>query len=682
MILTRTQVAALIASAGLAASALGQTVKKPNSGLDGTGGMGAGDDSGFSISPPPSEEVKIDPIDSGLIAADPAGGEQQTVFFAVVHVTDAPWLRLKFDLTQLSGDPANDNAARVKLTSVLDGGVQWLTAESIEQWVNTSAYFNGDTVLVELIASPGTGDNRLVITTVTAGLNKFGDRTICGSADDRQLSFDDRQGRHSVGCTSWLINDGNSMFLTAGHCGTSGGNVMSFKVPLSNPNGSLVNPGPEHQYSTDGASVQFHNNGVGDDYGYFGVNVNSNTGLTPYQAYGMRYVLATTLPNVNQTTRITGYGTTSSPVSPTWNQVQKTHTGPFKFKSGSSIGYHVDTTGGNSGSPVFDETQQKAVGVHTHGGCGSSSSSYNNGTGINNSGLIAALANPLGICKTGKGVAGGDLFVSGDAANNFGTASRTTGAFAKLGDVPGVTQGMAWDWNRNLFYIIDNTKKLYTMTTGGSRMLVGTVTGTGSTLNCLAFDPVSRTLFAVAASGGQLFKIDRDTLVASAIGSPSGGNLGGLDYDTTTGTLYGISDVTIGGTRLVSINTTTGAQTAIGTLGAGITDCNALAYCSAGDELFTINSSNEQLLKVSKSTGVATVVGSTAGLFGASFGMAGANIKACPADFDGSGFSDIEDFSAFVLMFESGLIDGDVDGSGFVDLEDYQTFMEAFELGC
>ncbi|HLO42460.1 MAG TPA: S8 family serine peptidase [Phycisphaerales bacterium] len=55
---------------------------------------------------------------------------------------------------------------------------------------------------------------------------------------------------------------------------------------------------------------------------------------------------------------------------------------------------------------------------------------------------------------------------------------------------------------------------------------------------------------------------------------------------------------------------------------------------------------------------------------------------ACNADFDGSGFLDIEDFDAFVAAFEAGEEDADFDGTGFVDIEDYDAFIEAFETGC
>ncbi len=54
----------------------------------------------------------------------------------------------------------------------------------------------------------------------------------------------------------------------------------------------------------------------------------------------------------------------------------------------------------------------------------------------------------------------------------------------------------------------------------------------------------------------------------------------------------------------------------------------------------------------------------------------------CPADTDGSGFVDIDDFNYFVTLFEAGDYAADFDNSGFVDLDDYDAFVTAFELGC
>lgn len=54
----------------------------------------------------------------------------------------------------------------------------------------------------------------------------------------------------------------------------------------------------------------------------------------------------------------------------------------------------------------------------------------------------------------------------------------------------------------------------------------------------------------------------------------------------------------------------------------------------------------------------------------------------CPADFDGSGFVDFDDYTAFVVAFEEGADIADFDGSGFVDFDDFNAFVDAFNGGC
>ncbi len=60
-----------------------------------------------------------------------------------------------------------------------------------------------------------------------------------------------------------------------------------------------------------------------------------------------------------------------------------------------------------------------------------------------------------------------------------------------------------------------------------------------------------------------------------------------------------------------------------------------------------------------------------------------------PADFDGSGFSDPDDFTLFVRQFELGceapgvpapacVVSADVDQSGFIDSGDFETFVHRF----
>jgi hypothetical protein len=54
----------------------------------------------------------------------------------------------------------------------------------------------------------------------------------------------------------------------------------------------------------------------------------------------------------------------------------------------------------------------------------------------------------------------------------------------------------------------------------------------------------------------------------------------------------------------------------------------------------------------------------------------------CPADVDGTGFVDTDDFDFFVGIFEEGDVSADFDGTGFVDTDDFDAFVRAYEEGC
>lgn len=346
-------------------------------------------------SPLESREVRFDHLDTGWVAN--TGPQAETV--AAFHVISegADWIRLAFSELELSGDPSLGNAATLKITSLRDGYYQILNPISAAQWNHTSAYFNGDAVLVELISHPGTGVSRVAVDRATIGetlTDPEVHESICG-VDDRVLSSDPFNARAlPVGCTAYIIDDVCGCFGTAGHCAT-GSSVIQFNVPLSNANGSLNNPPPQDQYSVDVSSRQFVNGGIGNDWAYFGVFPNSNTGLKPREAQGGSYELASAAPpfNSNHTIRITGFGVDGG----TSNQVQQTHSGPWWAAFGTTLQYVVDTQGGNSGSPVLNEDTGEVIGTHTHAGC-TSSGGANQGTSRNNSGWGAALANPLGVC--------------------------------------------------------------------------------------------------------------------------------------------------------------------------------------------------------------------------------------------------------------------------------------------
>ncbi|MFI4893206.1 MAG: hypothetical protein ACIAQ0_07190 [Phycisphaerales bacterium JB058] len=371
----------VVAAAGMACAATAQTTQ-PN--------------------PIPQFDAEVD-INSGQVIN--TGSELSPVISEVISVQDADWLRLRFDEVSFAGSKELGNESYLRITSLEDGAVQYLDKVSIDQWRYTSAYFNGDTVLVELMAYPNSGPNELIMSSVIAGSPPTYEESICGSTDDRVLSSDPRAARAlPIGCTAWMIDDSEHCFLTAGHC--NGGlnndiNVVQFNVPLSNNSCSfsgINHPGPEDQYAVDAASQQTNGGGgVGNDWGYLGAFPNSNTGLKPWQAMGDWFELDFSAPTAANA-RVTGYGSVSSSLAPcTWYAVQKTHAGPFFSLSGNALAYGMDTTGGNSGSPVIDEATGMAIGIHTHGGCFSGGGN-NSGTWVNHSGVVNALANPAGVC--------------------------------------------------------------------------------------------------------------------------------------------------------------------------------------------------------------------------------------------------------------------------------------------
>ena len=181
-----------------------------------------------------------------------------------VRVEGADWLRVAFDRDTVRSDAE----WKLEIKSLHDGHVQHLNATTLAQWQYTSAYFNGDSV--ELRFKGDKSAEPSVVGAIADAPSSVS--TICGPTDDRTASSAARAARYlgSGGCSGWMIRDVNHCFLTAGHCGTNsgGGGTMQFNVPLSHPNGSMINPPPEDQYAVDPESVQFDNSGVGRDWMY------------------------------------------------------------------------------------------------------------------------------------------------------------------------------------------------------------------------------------------------------------------------------------------------------------------------------------------------------------------------------------------------------------------------------
>lgn len=297
-----------------------------------------------------------------------------------VSEAGATWLRLFFKDVNLGAN------GTITITSKLDGATQVLNATSIADWKNSSAYFNGGEVTVTLSVASNAKGIGFNIARLSVGEFDPMVKTQCGSNDDRVDAADDAIGRIvPIGCTGWIITNGK--LVTAGHCIGSNADIIEFNVPKSNPDRTIVHPGPEDQYPIGNFVSPYPSSpSRANDWGVFEGFANSQTGLTPIQGQGASYNVVQDAPGSNIT--ITGFGSDTG----IDNQTQQIHTGPLSSVTDTFVRYRADTTGGNSGSPIIDAATGNAIGVHAYGGC--------SGSGGSNSGeraTIPAFWNAMGL---------------------------------------------------------------------------------------------------------------------------------------------------------------------------------------------------------------------------------------------------------------------------------------------
>ena len=224
-------------------------------------------------------------------------------------------------------------------------------------------------------------------------------KSICG-VDDRVPSSDPKIARLVAaqgegGCTATMI--GRTCAITAGHC-KSVMVLAEFNTPMSKQ-GKAQGSAPEDLYEIDQSSIFYKNGGQGADYAVFKIKQNAITGQYPGDVQG-NYSVSYAIPKADDRLIITGHGVDYS--DPERHLAQQTHTGVMmpksRFGKQSVLNYRVDTMGGNSGSSVIMEATGEIIGIHTHGGCSTSSSntsSANAGTSI---GAIPALQAAIEQC--------------------------------------------------------------------------------------------------------------------------------------------------------------------------------------------------------------------------------------------------------------------------------------------
>ena len=144
--------------------------------------------------------------------------------------------------------------------------------------------------------------------------------------------------------------------------------------------------------------------------------------------------------------------------------------------------------------------------------------------------------------------------------------------------------------------------------------LVGIAMGSGNVLYGLANA-------TAPTQPNALVRINPATGASQLVGSTGLSNIveGDLSYDQTTGTLYGMYQLTGSERKLFTLNTTTGAATTLPTSLSG--DPSAMAFDGAGT-LYAIDTALNKLLTVNKATGATLTSLSLSRSLGSAAGMA------------------------------------------------------------
>lgn len=162
-----------------------------------------------------------------------------------------------------------------------------------------------------------------------------------------------------------------------------------------------------------------------------------------------------------------------------------------------------------------------------------------------------------------------------------------------------------------VLWVSDSAGRLETINVvTGATSLVGNM---GRAMFDIAFDPTGQ-LYGI--DGSALYSIDSNTAAATLIGGSGGGNINSLVFGSD-GTLYGASNA------LYKFNVANGSRAAVGpTFSGGVNSSGDLAFI-AGNLYLSALSSPDRLVRLNTTTGANTDVGSIG--FGSVFGLASPN---------------------------------------------------------
>ncbi|MCC6660264.1 MAG: hypothetical protein IT437_05205 [Phycisphaerales bacterium] len=197
--------------------------------------------------------------------------------------------------------------------------------------------------------------------------------------------------------------------------------------------------------------------------------------------------------------------------------------------------------------------------------------------------------------------------------------------------------------------------------------------------NGLAFDPVGPRLLVSDNNANELHEYNLTTGGSALLSTISGAtDIEGLGYNTTSQTLFGLSD---GATEAVyKIHAPSGQTSQLAVMpfpgiwrGLDIDSSTGLLYAT------TVNPN--RLVTISTVTGVVTSLGAITGTSGAIQGLAWMPAP-CYPDCNGDGALNLADFGCFTTKFALGDPYADCNADTVLNLADFGCFTTKFALGC
>jgi hypothetical protein len=153
----------------------------------------------------------------------------------------------------------------------------------------------------------------------------------------------------------------------------------------------------------------------------------------------------------------------------------------------------------------------------------------------------------------------------------------------------------------------------------GTRVVYKTATSNAGTTGGLAFNSITGVLYVSSSSNDSLFALDPNTGVATLVGAYGDSTIvmQGLEFDSSTGTLYGASGSS-SNTNFYSIDVNTGAATLIGDTGAAVISPTSpfvnLCYHPVHDVMYaTVSGSADSFYSLNRATGALTPIGPLSG---------------------------------------------------------------------